>query len=50
MQSNLPNGFEDPAEREDDFEDHFTDDYYLIAELPHVSKELDTEPKEFEND
>lgn len=48
MQNNLPEGFKDPADI-DDLEDHFTDDYYLIAELPHISKVLNTEPKEFEN-
>jgi hypothetical protein len=47
--SNTPAGFKDPAETED-FEDYPTDDYYFIAELPHVSKELDTEDKNFEQE
>ena len=54
MASNLPEGFEDPA---DETEDDFTDDEYLLAELPYSEyykrqfpNHLDTEDQKLEQD
>lgn len=49
MSSNLPEGFEDPAFDDRQFDDLFTDDEYLIEELPHI-KHLDTEDKNLEQE
>lgn len=46
MANNLPPGFNDPALIDETIND-FTDDEYLIDELPHF-KHLDTEDKNFE--
>lgn len=48
MSSNLPHGFEDPALIDESIND-FTDDEYLLSELPFVH-ELDTEDKNFEQE
>ncbi len=47
MASNTPEGFEDPAYLESQYDYMFTDDEYLIEEMPHTAH-LDTEDKNFE--
>ena len=48
MSANTPHGFEDPADIDETTND-FTDDEYLLSELPFVHG-LDTEDKNFEQE
>jgi hypothetical protein len=49
MASNTPPGFKDPAEEPETANFDFTDDEYLLSELPHITH-LDTEDKNFEQE
>ena len=49
MSASTPPGFEDPAFLEDLLYSEFTDDEYLIEELPHLSH-LNTEDQNFEQE
>lgn len=49
MANNLPFGFDDEQKSFNELDYDFTDDEYLLSELPFV-KELDTEDKNFEQE
>lgn len=49
MADNTPIGFNDPAEETEINDFDFTDDEYLLSELPHIAH-LNTEDKNFEQE